>query len=420
MCHDERMTSALVEPTRRVGGWWIAAFSTAWLGIWMAQLTPVQYLLPTQVEGLFGTTTWQQSTLQFGIVSGIAAVCSAIAYPLAGALSDRTTGRFGRRRPWIVVGALIFALALLALSVQTTIVGVAVFWSIASIGFCTLSASLTAMIADQVPTGQRGIVSGLMSAPQAIGIILGVLLVTELFIGAVAGYAALAVLLLALVAPFLVLVPDAPLARIDRPAFTFRALIRGFWISPRKHPDFGWTLLSRVLVNIGNALGTSLLLYFLLFGLHRESAEDDLLVLTVVYALTSVIASIVCGRLSDVLGRRKAFVLAASALQAVGGVLLASFPSFEMALVCGAIIGLGYGCFLSVDQALATQVLPAAASRGKDLGIMNIAWAIPQGVAPMLGALIVLAFGGFSALFVASAIVGLLGALAVLPIRSVR
>ncbi len=414
------MTTALAEPTRRVGGWWIAAFSTAWLGVWMGQLTPVQYLLPTQVEGLFGAESWQQSTLNFGIVSGIAALCSTVAYPLAGALSDRTIGRFGRRRPWIVVGALIFALALLALSFQTTIVGVAVFWSIASIGFCTLSASLTAMIADQVPVGQRGIVSGLMSAPQAIGIILGVLLVTELFVGAVAGYAALAVLLVLLVAPFLILVPDVPLARADRPPFTLRALIQGFWISPRKHPDFGWTLLSRVLVNIGNALGTSLLLYFLLFGLHRKSAEDDLLILTVVYALTSVIASIVCGRLSDVLGRRKVFVLASSALQAVGGVLLASFPSFEMALVCGALIGLGFGCFLSVDQALATQVLPAAASRGKDLGIMNIAWAIPQGVAPMLGALIVLAFGGFSALFIASSIVGLLGALAVLPIRSVR
>ncbi len=414
------MTTVFAEPTRRVGGWWIAAFSTAWLGVWMAQLTPVQYLLPTQVEGLFAAGSWQQATLNFGIISGIAALCSAVAYPLAGALSDRTTGRFGRRRPWIVVGALVFALALLVLSFQTTIVGVAVLWSVASIGFCTLSAALTAMIADQVPVGQRGIVSGLMSAPQAIGIILGVLLVTELFLGAIAGYSALAVLLVLLVAPFLLLVPDIPLAREDRPPFTLPALIQGFWISPRKHPDFGWTLLSRVLVNIGNALGTSLLLYFLLFGLHRESAEDDLLILTVVYALTSVIASIVCGRLSDVLGRRKVFVLASSALQAVGGILLAAFPSFEMALVCGAIIGLGFGCFLSVDQALATQVLPAAASRGKDLGIMNIAWAVPQGVAPMLGALVVLAFGGFSALFVASSIVGVLGALAVLPIRSVR
>ena len=417
------MTAALfAEPTRRVGGWWIAAFSAAWLGVWMAQLTPVQYLLPLQVDGLFAEGTWQQSTLDFGLVSGVAAVCSIVAYPLTGALSDRTTSRFGRRRPWILVGALIFALSLLVLSVQTTVAGVTVFWSLASVGFCALSAALTALISDQVPVGQRGLVSGLISAPQALGIILGVILVTELFVGTVAGYAALAVLLVILVAPFLLLVPDPRLPREARPPLTLRALVQGFWISPRRYPDFGWTLLSRVLVNIGNALGTSLLLYFLIFGLGLDeaTAEDDLLVLIVIYAIMSVVSSIVCGRLSDVLGRRRVFVLASSALQAAGAILLAAIPTFDVALVGAALLGLGYGCFLAIDQALATQVLPDAQSRGKDLGIMNIASALPQGIAPMIGALIVTAFGSFPSLFVASAIVGVLGAAAVLPIRSVK
>ena len=412
------MTTVFAEPTRRVGGWWIGAFSTAWLGVWMAQLTPVQYLLPVQVEGFFDAGSWQEATLSFGVISGIAALVSALAYPLAGALSDRTTGRFGRRRPWIVIGALLFAGSLFVLSFQDAVAGVTLWWALASAGFCSLTAALTALISDQVPVGQRGLVSGLMSAPQAIGIILGVVLVTELFVGAIAGYAALAALLLVLVAPFLLLVPDAPLAREARPPFTLKALVQGFWVGGA--PDFAWTLLSRVLVNIANALGTSLLLYFLLFGLLRESAEEDLLLLTIVYAAASVVASIVCGRLSDVFGVRKPFVLGSAALQALGGVLLAALPSFEMALVCGALIGIGYGCFLAVDQALATQVLPDAASRGKDLGIMNIASAVPQGIAPMLGALVVAAFGGFSALFIASAGVAVLGALAVLPIKGVR
>ncbi|MBO9578603.1 MAG: MFS transporter [Microbacteriaceae bacterium] len=414
------MVAIGAEPVRRVGGWWIAAFSAAWLGLWMAQLAPVQYLLPTQVDGLFEGGDWKRSTLDFGLIAGSAAIASIIAYPLAGALSDRTTGRFGRRRPWIVIGALLFALSLLALGVQTTVAGIMVFWALASAGFCALTAALTALIADQVPVGQRGLVSGLASAPQAIGIILGVILVTELFVGMLAGYAALAVLLLVLVAPFLLLVPDPPLRRSQRPPLTLRALVTGFWISPRAYPDFGWTLLSRVLVNIGNALGTGLLLYFLLFGLGREHAEDDLLVLIVIYAIASVVASVVCGQLSDRLGRRRVFVLIAAGAQALGSLGIAAFPSFETAIVGAALAGLGYGCFLSVDQALATQVLPDAASRGKDLGIMNLASAIPQALGPMLGALIVLVFGGFPALFVASAVVGVLGALAILPIRSVR
>ena len=408
------------EPVRRVGGWWIAAFSIAWLGVWIAQLTPLQYLLPLQVDGLFPGGSWQQSVLDFGLISGVAALCSVIAYPLTGALSDRTTGRLGRRRPWIAVGALLFAASLAVLAVQDTVVGVTVCWAFASTGFCTLSAALTALISDQVPVGQRGFVSGLMSAPQALGVILGVLLVMLLFTGAIAGYLAVAVLLLVLVAPFLFLVPDAELPRRARPAWTWRAFLAGFWISPTRHPDFGWTLLSRILVNIGNALGTSLLLYFLLFGLGRATAEDDLLVLIVVYAITATLASVICGRLSDRWGRRKAFVWASSALQALGGVLLAVWPSYEMAIAGAALIGLGYGCFLSVDQALATQVLPSAVSRGKDLGIMNIAWAVPQALAPLIGALLVTAFGGFSALFVAAAVFAVAGALTVLPIRSVR
>lgn len=407
------------EPHRAVGGGWIAGFSTAWLGVWMAQLTPVQLLLPVQVDALVATDTWQDSVLAFGVISGIAAVCAAIAYPLTGALSDRTTSRLGRRRPWIAGGALVFAGSLALLGAQTTIVGVAALWSTAMIGYCAMSSALTAMIADQVPVRQRGLVSGCISAPQAVGIIAGLLLVTELLVGTFAGYLGLAVALAVLVVPALLL-PDARLDAAEAAPWTARSMIAGFWISPTRHPDFGWTLLSRVLTNVGNALGTSLLLYFLLFGLGRASAEDDLLVLTLIYMLASIVASLACGRLSDVLGRRKAFVMASAGLQALGGLLLAIWPEHAVVLAGAVLLGLGYGCFLAVDQALATEVLPDAAARGKDLGIMNIATAVPQAVAPMLGALIVTATSGFPALFVASGVCSALGAWVVRHVRSVR
>ena len=96
------------EPTRKVRAPWIALFATAWFGIWMAQLTPVQLLLPTQVDDIVNPTDWTESVVAFGIVSGIAGVFALITYPLTGALSDRTTSRFGRRRPWIVIGAVLF------------------------------------------------------------------------------------------------------------------------------------------------------------------------------------------------------------------------------------------------------------------------------------------------------------------------
>jgi MFS family permease len=390
----------------------------------MAQLTPIQLLLPTQIEkiipGSSNPHAWIASVVAFGIVSGIAGVCALIAFPLTGALSDRCTSRFGRRRPFILGGAVIFAIGLVLLGAQTTLVGVGIFWSVSLIGFCVLTASLTAVISDQVPVNQRGVVSSWISAPQAIGTILGLILVTALALSVFVGYALVGVLVLVLVLPFVIRVKDAVLSPADRRPLTLGRLIAGFWISPLQYPDFGWTLLGRILANFGNAFGTVLLLQFLQFGLHRKDAQDDLITLSLIYLVFVVLASIVAGILSDRLGRRKAFVFVSSSLQAIAALLLAFVPSFTVAMLAAGILGLGYGCFLSVDQALATQVLPDAHTRGKDLGIMNIATAVPQAIAPLLGALVVALLAGFSGLFVLAAAAALLGALAVLPIRSVR
>ncbi len=416
---ETQTTAVFAEPTRKVTGRWIAFFAIAWLGIWMAQLAPVQKLLPEQITAQLKTTYWVDNVVAFGIISGISGVCAIIAYPLTGALSDRTTSRFGRRRPWIAIGTIVFAISLILLGAQTTIVGIGVFWSLALTGFCILTAALTATISDQVPVNQRGYVSGWLSAPQAIGIILGVMLVTYVFVGTLLGYTAMAVLLVVLVTPFLFL-PDAVLPVELKEKMTARGVVQSLWISPREHPDFGWTLLSRVLVNFGNAFGTTMLLYFLQFGLNDKHADDDLLTLILIYMVFVIIASLVLGRLSDRLGRRKAFVFISSALQGVAALLLAFLPDFTVAMVAAGLLGLGYGCFLSVDQALATQVLPDPESRGKDLGIMNIATAVPQAIAPLIGAGVVAMMGGFVGLFVMSGVFAFAGALAVARVKAVR
>lgn len=415
---DGQVFSAV--PTRRVGGRWIFFFALSWFGVWIAQLTPVQLLLPLQVEEFLGTTDWVQNVLGFGLISGVAGAFALVAYPLTGALSDRTTSRFGRRRPWIAGGTAGFAASLAILGLQTSLLGIGVCWVLASTFFCVLTAALTAAISDQVPVNQRGYVSGWISAPQAIGIIAGLVLVTTLGLSTFGGYALMAGLLVALGLPFLLLVPDAVLPPGIVAPLTWRSLLEGMWISPRLHPDFGWTLLSRILVNLGNAFGTSLLLYFLMYGLKVPNAEDSLIQLTLVYMVFVIVASLWLGRLSDKLGRRRAFVFGASVLQAAAALILAFIPTMGAATVGAALLGLGYGCFLSVDQALATEVLPDQLSRGKDLGIMNIALTVPQAFAPMLGALLVSAVGGFTLLFLVSGLTAMAGAWAVSRVRGVR
>ncbi len=415
------MTAALAEPVVRVGGRWRFAFAIGWLGIWMAQLAPYQLLLPNQVQAAVGPVArWEDAVVAFGTVSGIAGLCSIVAYPLTGALSDRTTGRFGRRTPWIAGGALLFGVGLIGLGPQTTLAGIALWWAIAMIGFCVLTAALTATISDRVPVGQRGVVAAWISAPQAIGVVVGLVLVQFVVTDARIGYLLLGLLVVLLLVPFLALRGDPVLHGSDRPPLTLRSLIAGFWIPPRTHPDFAWTLAGRILVNVGNALGTGLLLYFLEFGLRVQHADDALVVASLVYTVFVVIAALAGGRLSDRTGRRKPFVVTAAVLIAIASVLLAAVPDFLAVLVGAALLGFGYGAFLAVDQALATQVLPDPADRGKDLGIMNIATTLPQAVAPLGGAWLVAASGGFGALFAVAGIAALAGAACVLPVRSVR
>ena len=438
--------SPFAEPTRRVGGGWIALFATAWLGIWMAQLTPIQLLLPQQVEDVVKGHLWTDNVLAFGVISGIAGFFALITFPLTGALSDRTTSRFGRRRPWIFAGVLVFAISLVLLDFQTTIVGVGIFWSTSIIGFSIASSATTATLSDQVPVNQRGFVSGWISAPQAIGTILGLTLVTTIWLDVASeqafGYPLVAVLLIVLALPFIATLPDQPLRKDQRPRGGLGTILAGFWINPVKHPDFGYTLLGRILVNLGNALGTTLLLYFLQYGLGLSSKDaiSGLLELTVVYLFFFVIAALVLGRVSDRIGRRKVFVYIAAWVQAIAALILAFVPVFGVAIVAAGLLGVGYGCYMAVDQALATQVLPDAHSRGKDLGIMNIATAVPQAVGPLLGALVVLAFAslatagavssaaitrageqaGFAGLFIASGVLAILGGVAMIPIKSVK
>jgi MFS family permease len=408
--------------TTRVGTRWIALFALAWTGIWLAQLTPFQLTLPQQIVDLLGTDDAQSRTsvTTFGVVSGISAVCALVAFPLTGALSDRTTGRFGRRRPWIAGGVVVFAVALAVLGTRHGLLGLTVWWCLALTGFSAASAALTALIGDRVPVGQRGVVSSWVSAPQAIGVILGVALIAAFGLGSVGGNLLVAVLLVVCVLPFVLTVDDPPHPSHGHGALTARAVVAELWVSPRQHPDFGWTLLGRVLVNLGNALGTSLLLYFLQFGLRVRDADGDLLVLTAVYMVFVIGAAIVSGALSDRIARRKPFVLAAGVLQGLAALVIALVASLPTTLVAAALLGAGFGSFLGVDQALATQVLPDADHTGKDLGIMNIAMAVPQALGPLAGAGIVAATGGFTALFTVSAILGIAGGASVLRVRSVR
>ena len=83
------------------------------------------------------------------------------------------------------------------------------------------------------------------------------------------------------------------------------------------------------------------------------------------------------------------------------------------------LFGLGYGAYIAVDQALITQVLPAARDRAKDLGIINIAIVCPGAIGAVIAAPLV-SLAGYPALFAATAVVAIAAAIGVWKIKSVR
>jgi MFS family permease len=404
-------TAAVAEPTTRVRAGWVSVLVLANLAVWMGFFTPIQVLLPEQLQEI--SPDHKEALL--GWVTGLGALVAVVANPLAGALSDRTASRFGRRRPWALAGGLVGAAGLVVLAYQHSALGVALGWVMVQASFNAMLAALSAAVPDRVPVDQRGAVSGWVGIPQVLGVVLGTVLVTVVVSGVRAGYLAVAAVVLVLTLPYALGARDDALPREHRPRFK----LASFWVSPRQHPDFAWAFGTRFLVQLGNALGTLYLLYFLTDKVRLADPATGLLVLILIYTAGLMLTTVIAGRRSDRTGRRKSFVIASGLVMAVAALLLAIAPTWPVAMVAAAILGGGYGIYLAVDAALITQVLPTASSRAKDLGIINIANSAPQVVAPAMAAPIVTWLGGYPALYGLTAVVTVLGGVLVYRIRSV-
>jgi MFS family permease len=299
---------AMLEPTEPVPRSWTARFGLLWFGFWMANLAPIQLVLPNQFDAL----DHAHKVRDFGLVSGLTGVAALITLPLFGALCDRTRSRLGRRRVWMIAGTAVFVVGLLATGVQATWWAVGIAWLIATLGVNMATAGLTAAIADEVPDHQRGKVSAAIYGPQAIGVVVGVAVLSVLNNSGVWAYLFLAVALVGCAVPFVVRYRDSATTTDAAPPLTLRSIVDGIRISPRENPDFAWAFGGRLLVNLGNAFGTVYLLYFLQDGLKLAQPEDALLGLTLIYLVFTLLATVLAGYVSDRTGRRRVFVATAA------------------------------------------------------------------------------------------------------------
>jgi len=405
---------------RRVRWGFVVVYALAYMGTCLLFLAPLLVTLALKVSSLVGIERAPQS---LSLVAGIGAFLAMVGNPFFGKMSDRTSSRLGMRRPWMVIGLLGGSIGIGIVATAQSVSVVLVGWCLAQLGFNALFAALVAVLPDQVPSVQRGQVSGVLGVCLPIASVSGTFLV-QLFTGnQIAMFAVPCAIGGFFVLLLVVTLNDRRLTVADRPAWSAAELISTFYVNPRKSPDFAWVFASRFLFVLAYAFLTTYQAYYLLdkIGSAEAAVPRQIFIGTLVQSVVLVAASLVAGMLSDRTGRRKVFVFGASIVYGLAMFLVAVASDFNGFLVGMAIAGLGFGIYMAVDLALAVDVLPDTNSAAKDLGVLNIAGALPSSIAPAIAPAILLIGGGsYGVLYTVAGVCAIMGAVAILRVKGAR
>lgn len=404
----------------RVGWGFIALYTLAYMSTCLLFLAPLLVTLALKVNSLVGI---ERAPDSLALVASAGALLSMIGNPFFGRMSDRTASRLGMRRPWMIIGLAGGSLGVLIVALAPSIPVVLVGWCIAQLFFNALLAAMVAVLPDQVPSVQRGQVGGILGVCLPVASVCGTFVVKlfsghllAMFLGpcAIGGFFVLL---------FVVTLNDRRLAQAEKPKWSLREFASTFYVNPGKNRDFSWAFASRFLFVLAYAFLATYQAYYLLHKLGTAQADvpQQIFLGTLIQSAALVAASLLGGKASDRTGRRKIFVLAASVVYGLALFVIAIATSFSGFLVGLAIGGLGFGVYTAVDLALVVDVLPDRHHAAKDLGVFNIAGALPFAIAPGIApAILAIGGGSYGVLYMVAGFCAIAGATAILPVRRVR
>lgn len=362
--------------TARSGAWYLG-LSTYWFATsfkWFIMF----FLLSSQVNKVVPDgerNSW------WGLVVAIGAGWAFVGPSIFGRWSDSLGSRWGRRRPFIAVGAALTAVALFVLGGANTMPLLIVGYLMLQVSDDIGTGPYSALIPDLVSEEERGRASGMMGMLQlAAQIVAGVV---GLVLGgnAVLIFGVIAVVNIVCALIVLAVVREAP-SVAKKPE---RGLFAG-WLQPWQSADFRWVWFTRFLTAFGFYM---ILLYvlnylkdvvkeFSVFGLVTLGEPFQAsVVIALMISLSGAVASVPAGRLADRIGRKRVIVVAGFIMFATL-VPFCLIPNFSVILALAALFGAGYGAYLTADWALVADVLPSAEDTGKDMGVWQSSVATPQ------------------------------------------
>jgi len=425
--HEHHWFNEPTEPAKRS---YVAWLLIAQFVFFIALLGPAIVGIGMKIQALQASGAIPEGAADFNsasaILGGVGAFFATVANVVFGRVSDRTTWRTGRRRVWIVLGVVVMTIAFIIMALAPNLALATVGWALAQTGANMAFAPFVATIADQVPKIQRGSITAGLGIAQQVGVVMGIYIASWFAFSLLIVFVGPAVLAIVAMLIFARVLPDKVLTVKPEP-MSFAETVQTFWVSPIRYPDYALAWWSRFLITFA-AFGFSTF-RFAYMQYHLEVPPEEIPGLiantTLVYTGALVLTAWISGKISDKIGRRKIFVWSSTAITAVGTFALIFITDVPQYYLLELVLGLAYGIYVGVDYALVMDVLPNPDDSGKDLGVFNIANALPQTFAPMIGGLVLLATGGatgadYTTWFSICAVLCLIGALVIFPIKKVK
>jgi MFS family permease len=417
----------------------VAALMLANFGTNVALIAPIQNILPRMVESAAGSGG---KALGLGLVTGLGAFAALVVNPLAGYYSDRWVSA-DNRTVAILIGLVTGGVAHAILGFQHSLVDIAIWWTLCQATINIAYSPMSAIVVDHVDRRSWGLVWGLVSVAQALGLIIGFAAVVFVFPTVTGGMVAISVGYVVCLIPLVLVLYRLPRvsyassgragsgqdaagtaegtgtagapttgAAGTRPhrapaAVTRRPAIRALL---SLHQGFGLVWVGKFLIVLAETIALLYLYYYLQDVVHYRNPSQGQLILVLIATVAVIVATVAVGRVADRSGGYRQYAVLSAVLMAATGFVLAGFAQWGVVIVCAFVLGAGYGAFQSVSQALSNVVLPDPASAGRDLGIINIASAIPQVIGAPIAGVVVADAGGYRGLFVFAGLLALAAA----------
>ncbi|GAA3860509.1 MFS transporter [Leifsonia kafniensis] len=350
---------------------------------------------------------------------GIPGLLSIIVIPLVGVWSDRTRSRFGRRRPWLIGGALISIVGTAMIGLTDSVEMLILGWAIAMIGYSAAGNLITIHLGDILPEEQRGKVMGTLGAINQIAPLVGIVIAGAVVSSPIALFLIPGALAMLGLLAFGLNMKDPQVTEVSKTS-GIKAVLSGFWFNPRRYPNIAWVWISKAFIFLALSFSTIYGVYLIASRLGLDPAGVGGLIATagLVSTVAGIGGAIGSGVLSDRLKTRKPFLIVSALLIGVGLIITGTTASVPQYLIGSIVTSFAIGIYGAVDQALALDVLPREENEnGRFLAILALGTSIPQAVGPLVAGGILIAFGGdYLGVYLVGAAATVLAAIAIIPI----